>query len=225
MSDLLPRKDRTASLMLERTYQEQGYQYLFGIDEAGRGPMAGPLVAAAVCLPLDNFDTLRETLKGVKDSKQMTHRQRVKAADMIREVAITWGIGEVSATEISEINQMTEVTLLAMRRAVEDAVRREEIMPQVLLVDYYRLPWIEEIPQESLKQGETHSLSIAAASVLAKTYRDAMMVKYAVDYPKYGFEKHKGYPTAAHQAALRQYGVTDIHRRNYAPVKRILAGE
>lgn len=225
MSDLLPRKDRTASLMLERKYQEQGYQHIFGIDEAGRGPMAGPLVAAAVCLPLHDLDSLSESLKGVKDSKQMTHRQRTKAAETIREVAIAWGIGEVPAAEISQINQMTEVTLLAMRRALEDAIRRAEVAPQALLVDYYHIPGYDDIPQESLKQGENQALSIAAASVLAKTYRDAKMVEYAVQFPDYGFEKHKGYPTAAHKAAIRRHGVTEIHRLNYAPVQQVLESE
>ncbi len=222
MSDPLPRKDRTASLMLERKYQEQGYAHLFGLDEAGRGPMAGPLVAAAVCLPLNDLDGLRETLRGVKDSKQMTPRQRVVAAEAIRANALAWGIGEVSAREISEVNQMTTVTLLAMRRALDDALRRAEIMPQLLLVDYYHLPGYDDIPQESLKQGENRSLSIAAASVLAKTHRDAKMIEYALQYPEYGFDKHKGYPTRAHTAALRKHGVTEIHRRNYAPVQRVL---
>lgn len=205
--------------MLELTYREKGFRYVFGIDEAGRGPMAGPLVAATVCLPLGDFDALRKTLKGVKDSKQMTFRQRDRAYDLIKEVALVWGIGEVSAAEMPIIGNMTIVTIIAMQRALNAAFTDEIKRPEILLVDYLHLPDYDDVPQESLTRGENQSLSIAAASVLAKVYRDRKMIEYAKKYPDYGFEKHKGYITEAHKSALFEYGPCEIHRKNYTPVQ------
>jgi ribonuclease HII len=205
--------------MLELTYRERGFRYIFGIDEAGRGPMAGPLVAATVCLPLGDFESLQEKLKGVKDSKEMTFRQRERAFELIREVALTWGIGEVSAHEISLIGNMTLVTIKAMQRALDNAFNDEITRPDILLVDYLHLPDYDDVPQESLTRGENQSLSIASASVLAKVYRDRKMIKFAEKYPDYGFERHKGYITAAHKSALYEYGPCEIHRTNYAPVQ------
>ena len=218
MSEKLPRKDRTTSPMREREYFEQGHRYIFGLDEAGRGPMAGPLVAGAVCLPLDDIDSLLETLKGVKDSKKMTRLQREKAFIAIQETALAWGIGEVAASEMPVIGNMTTVTYIAMQRALNNAFTDAILEPDVLLVDYLTLPGYDDTIQESLVRGESLSLSIAAASVLAKVYRDTKMVAYADLYPDYGFEKHKGYITAAHQTALKTHGPCDIHRFNYAPV-------
>jgi ribonuclease HII len=207
--------------MLEIKYYEQGYRYIIGLDEAGRGPMAGPLVAGAVCLPVHDPD-LEDKIKGVKDSKQMTPRQRERAAEKIQEVALTWGIGLVNAREMADVGNMTQVTLEAMRRAVEDAQKRGAIQGDFLLIDYYKFPFFPETQQEAITKGDTLSLSIAAASVLAKVYRDNLMIEYAHTYPQYGFEKHKGYPTAAHQEALFKHGPCDIHRRNYAPVQKSL---
>lgn len=205
--------------MLEQNYHDKGYHYLFGVDEAGRGPMAGPLVAATVCLPLDDLPALVEKLRGVKDSKQMTVRQREKAADKIKEVALAWGIGEVAAEEMPIIGNMTLVTLKAMRAALDAAFTPAIPKPDVLLVDYLHIPDFPGIQQESLVQGENKSLSIAAASVLAKVYRDRKMLEYAKEYPEYGFENHKGYGTIAHMKALMQHGPSPIHRLNYAPVQ------
>jgi ribonuclease HII len=204
--------------MLEQSYRDKGFRYLFGVDEAGRGPMAGPLVAATVCLPLDDLPNLLEKLKGVKDSKQMTPRQREPAADKIKEVALAWGIGEVPAVEMPIIGNMTLVTLKAMRAALDAAFNHAIPKPDVLLVDYLVIPDFTGIPQESLIRGEDQSLSIAAASVLAKVYRDKKMLEYAKEFPVYGFEKHKGYATAAHMSALLTHGPSPIHRLNYAPV-------
>jgi ribonuclease HII len=204
--------------MLEQSYRDKGFRYLFGVDEAGRGPMAGPLVAATVCLPLDDLPALLEKLKGVKDSKQMTPRQRERASDKIKEVALAWGIGEVPAEEMPTIGNMTLVTLKAMRAALDSAFSQAIPKPDVLLVDYLTIPDFKGIPQESLIRGEDQSLSIAAASVLAKTYRDKKMLEYAKEFPLYGFEKHKGYATAAHMSALLTHGPSPIHRLNYAPV-------
>lgn len=209
--------------MLELTYRKQGFRYIFGIDEAGRGPMAGPLVAATVCLPLDDFESLREKLKGVKDSKEMTLRQREIAFDTIQDMALTWGIGEVAAHEMPKINNMTLVTIKAMQRALDNAFNDEITRPDILLVDYLHLPGYDDVQQESLTRGENKSLSIAAASVLAKVHRDRKMVEFAEQFPDYGFEKHKGYITAAHKAALNEHGPCEIHRTNYTPVR--LAGQ
>lgn len=219
MNEKQTRKDKTTSLMLEHDYYQQGHQYIFGIDEAGRGPMAGPLVAAAVCLPLDDIEHVLEVLKGVKDSKKMTRRQRENAVDAIQSIALAWGVGEVSAQEIPTIGNMTTVTYTAMHRALNNAFTDMISQPDVLFVDYLTLPDYDAIPQESLVKGESKSLSIAAASVLAKVYRDNQMIAYAQDYPDYGFDKHKGYITKAHRAALEHYGPCPIHRTNYAPVQ------
>ncbi|MEO0596005.1 MAG: ribonuclease HII [Chloroflexota bacterium] len=222
MSDKIPRKHKTASCMLEAKYLAQGYQHIIGIDEAGRGPMAGPLVAGAVCLPLDDIDALKEALKGVKDSKEMTRNQREDAFTRIQETALAWGIGSVDAHEMPQVGNMTQVTYLAIKRAVTQAIDNGAITkPDVLLIDYLKLPAddYDGIPQEAIKHGEKHSLSIAAASVLAKVYRDERMREYAEQYSEYGFDQHKGYPTKAHRLALQTYGATPIHRVNYRPVQ------
>lgn len=216
-----PRKDKTTSPMREYTYYEQGHRYIFGLDEAGRGPMAGPLVAAAVCLPLDNLDDLQKTLKGVKDSKKMTRLQRERAYEVIQDTALAWGIGEVSAEEMPKIGNMTRVTYTAMHRALDNAFTDAIPEPDVLLVDYLTLPDYDDTIQESLVRGESLSLSIASASVLAKVYRDNKMVDYATQFPEYGFDKHKGYITRAHKSALREHGACEIHRMNYAPVQQL----
>lgn len=210
--------------MREQFYHEQGYRYVFGIDEAGRGPMAGPLVAAAVCLPLDQLAALTVRLRGVKDSKQMTRLQRERAVEQIQTVAITWGIGEVAAREMPAIANMTQVTYLAMQRALDSALAKiAPVSAEVLLIDYHHLPSMDDVIQEPITRGETHSLSIAAASVLAKVHRDTLMIDYAKQYPEYAFEQHKGYPTPAHKAAILKHGICEIHRRNYAPIQAALS--
>jgi len=203
--------------MLEKKYFKAGKRIIFGIDEAGRGPWAGPLVAGAVALPIANPD-LPQLLRGVKDSKQMTARQRQAAVVAIKETALAWGIGIVHADEINEINQMTHATTLAMQRALEAACTTFNVTPDFLLIDYHLLPNYPLEQQESFKKGDSLSLSIAAASVLAKTWRDDFMVEMANDYPHYGFDAHKGYGTAKHRQALKQHGVTPIHRQHYAPI-------
>lgn len=220
------RKHRTAGLMLETSYLEAGYQHIFGLDEAGRGPWAGPLVVGAVCLPLDQPARLA-ALHGVRDSKQMTPRQREQAAEQIRSTARAWGIGESSAEEISA-HGLTRATELSMLRALQHAAEQSGIAPDFLLLDYFKLRDFDMHRQASFKKGDSLSLSIAAASVLAKVHRDHFMVDVAAaEFPYYGFERHKGYGTAEHIRALQHYGVTPLHRRNYAPIARLLddAGE
>lgn len=211
----------TANMQLDLQWVERGYRHIFGLDEAGRGPMAGPLVAAAVCLPLQ-ADDLADALKGVKDSKAMTPRQRHYAAEAIKAKSLAWGVGQVTAGEMAVIDNMTEATYKAMERALRNAQRRGGITADFLMVDYYRVPFFAADKQDALKKGDTLSLSIAAASVVAKVCRDTLMLRYAQKWPHYGFEQHKGYPTAAHKAALVKFGASPIHRRNYKPVQQVL---
>jgi ribonuclease HII len=184
---------------------------LAGLDEAGRGAWAGPVSAGAVVLPPDPDLTQRP--KGVRDSKQMTARQRTVWAKTIQSVALAWGVGMASHLEIDSIG-ILPATRLAMRRALEAL----SVPPQHLLIDAVRLADIP-LPQTSLIKGDCRCLSIAAASVLAKTARDALMVEMAEQYPGYGFEKHKGYGTASHQWAMQAQGLSAIHRLSYAPCR------
>ncbi|MEZ4669077.1 MAG: ribonuclease HII [Anaerolineae bacterium] len=209
------RANKTASLLFEKHYWSMGYQYVLGLDEAGRGTWAGPVVAAAVCLPPER-DDLPEVLLGVRDSKQMTPRQRANLVDTIQRTALAWGVGSASATEIDEIG-IVPATRLAMRRALE-ATQHE---PDVLLIDALRWPEID-IPQQSIVKGDSLSLSIAAASILAKVWRDKHMQEIDIAYPQFGFAHHKGYGTARHQRALNQYGVCPEHRRTFAPIRILL---
>ncbi len=194
---------------------QQGLVRLAGLDEAGRGAWAGPVAAGAVILPPD--EKLVETLSGVRDSKQMTPRQRQLWAERIRACAAGWGVGMASAAEIDALG-ILPATRLAMQRALEQLA----LPPEHLLVDALRLPAIA-LPQTALIKGDARSLSIAAASVLAKTSRDALMVALAGEHPLYGFAQHKGYGTAAHQAALERFGPCLIHRRSFAPIARLSA--
>ena len=211
----------TASLYYEQDYLAKGCQHIFGLDEAGRGAWAGPVVVGAVCLPVAD-PQLRQLLVGVRDSKQTTRRQRETLAQRIKDVAITWGIGSASNQEIdaAHINAATE---LAMQRALADALGKVEFSaPDALLLDSVKWPEMNHIPQKNLNHGDTLSLSIAAASILAKTARDAMMRDLDRQYPDYGFAQHKGYGTAKHRAALHRLRASAIHRRYYRPVQQEL---
>ncbi len=198
-------------LSFEQALWAAGVAQVAGVDEAGRGAWAGPVLAGAVILP-PRFDA-PHLLAGVRDSKQMTPRQRVEWADKIRSTALTWGVGLATAEEIDALG-IVPATRLAMQRALA------QLQPaaQHLLVDALRLPQVN-LPQQALIKGDAHVLSIAAASVLAKTARDALMVELAQQYPGYGLERHKGYGTALHQAALLELGVSAIHRKTFAPVR------
>lgn len=221
-----PRKDRTAGMTYEYTYRDAGHTIIIGMDEAGYGAWAGPLAAAAVCLDLHD-DTLTETLKGVKDSKQMTPRQRDAAYDIIRTTATAHGVGHATPSEISE--QGLSVALsLAYARAYEQCIAHlDGRATDVLLIDgksaWKDFPDTDTVTVERLPKGDTKSLSIAAASVLAKVWRDRKLIKLGETHPEYGFERHKGYGTQAHQDALNQHGVLyNIHRRNYRPIRALL---
>lgn len=200
-------------LSFEMPLWQGGLSLLAGLDEAGRGAWAGPVYAAAVILPPQN-GVLAE-LRGVHDSKKMTPRQRTYWAGQIRLAAAAWGIGIASAEEI-DARGIIAATRLAMARALEAC----GCQPEHLLIDALRLPEVS-LPQLALIKGDARSLSIAAASVLAKTARDAWMIELGDRYPEYGFAAHKGYGTRMHQQALARLGPCAEHRMSYAPLRRL----
>ncbi len=182
---------------------QNGYKQIAGIDEAGRGALAGPVVAAAVILPVGC------QIDGLKDSKQLTSKQRSLLANEIQSVAISVGVGSVNNRLIEELN-----ILQAALRAMAEAVERLTPKPDFLLVDGTKMP-TTNIPGQAIPKGDNLSLSIAAASVIAKTTRDKLMIEFHQTYPNYGFEQHKGYPTAQHRQAIAEFGVSAIHRNTF----------
>lgn len=200
-------------LRYEQALWTEGVQRIAGVDEAGMSPLAGPVVAAAVILPVN------AKIPEVDDSKKLDAATRERLAPLIKERAICWGVGVVTPSEIDEIN-IYRAGLLAMRRAVEALAP----CPEALLIDARRL---KELPirQEAIIKGDTKSLSIAAASILAKTTRDATMAAYDAQFPGYGFARHKGYPVKEHYEALERLGACEIHRRSFAPVRKVLGLE
>lgn len=215
------RKTETASLNLERDLLSRGYRCIAGVDEAGRGAWAGPVSAAAVCLPLERGD-LADLLEGVNDSKQLTARARESLIDAIQSTALAWGVGRAEAEEIDALG-IAPATCLAMRRAVDSlAASAPHLDLDFLLLD--QIKWRgfpgRRIDYQAVIRGDSLSLSIAAASVLAKVSRDAWMVDYDAQYPGYGFAIHKGYGVPQHQAALREYGASPLHRRTWRPFQQ-----
>ena len=185
-------------------------QIVAGVDEVGRGPLAGDVVAAAVILS-------DPAPAGITDSKALTAQRRGCLADVIRNESVSWALGRASVAEIDELN-ILEASLLAMQRAVEGL----SVTPTLVLVDGNRLPrWSFE--SRAIVKGDLSEPTIGAASILAKVQRDAEMQALHDQYPEYGFNQHKGYPTKAHLAVLERLGVTPIHRRSFAPVKLLLA--
>jgi ribonuclease HII len=204
---LLPPKP---DLSFELPLWESGIRYIAGIDEAGRGPLAGPVCAAAVIL-FPN-PSLPELLHGVRDSKQMHPTQREYWAEIIKNEAASFGIGFASPSEIDD-SGILPATLLAVQRALKMLL----IQPEHLLLDYINLPG-NKTPQTALTKGDARSLSIASASILAKTSRDDTMCEMDTLYPAYGFAQHKGYATPAHLRALGEIGPCSIHRFSFAPI-------
>lgn len=198
-------------LSFEQELWSAGLQYVAGIDEAGRGALAGPVAAAAVILPAN--PAVAAQLKGVRDSKEMTPAGRELWAGRISAVALACGVGYASNQEIDSLG-IVPATRLAVQRAVDCLT----IPPQHLLVDYLDLPGCA-LPQTALVKGDARALSIAAASVLAKTGRDARLRLLDLDYPGYGFGAHKGYGTAGHLAAIHRLGPSPIHRLSFAPLR------
>jgi ribonuclease HII len=185
---------------------------LCGVDEAGRGPLAGPVYAAAVIL-----DPARP-VEGLRDSKKLSADRREELALLIRERAVAWCVAKCSEAEIDRLN-ILQASMLAMRRAVHGL----SVTPTLALIDGNRCPVIR-VPSEAVVGGDDLIPAISAASILAKTARDAALVKLHQKYPAYGFDQHKGYPTALHLERLLQHGVSPVHRKSYAPVRAMLEG-
>jgi ribonuclease HII len=190
----------------EKALTAKGYARIAGVDEAGRGPLAGPVVAAAVILPADF------AAGGVNDSKQLTPRQRDRLYACILAEARAVGIGVVDAGEIDRIN-----ILQAARLAMATAVANLDPQPLFLLIDG-NFSIHSNLPQQPIVKGDARSVSVAAASIVAKVTRDRLMCRYHIDFPQFGFDRHKGYPTAAHKAAIARHGPCAIHRRTFKGV-------
>lgn len=190
----------------EKSARESGYMRIAGVDEAGCGPLAGPVVAAAAILHPES------RLTGLTDSKKLSQKKREYYYDWLKAEALDIGVGIVEADTIDKINIYE-----ASKKAMKEAVARLKSKPDFLLIDALSLQ--VNVPQESIIKGDSKSVSIAAASCIAKVTRDQIMIDYARKYPKYGFEKHKGYGTKEHLAAIAAYGPLPIHRRSFAPVR------
>ncbi len=188
--------------------------WVCGVDEAGRGPLVGAVVAGAVVLDPNN------PIEGLKDSKKLTAVRREYLYEQIMEKAKAWGVGEASPAEIDEIN-ILQATMLAMRRAIEDLTTRLGAWPDKALIDGNRCP-VLPIAAEAIVKGDAKEPAISAASIVAKVTRDRQMQILHERHPEYGFAQHMGYPTEAHFAALKQYGACDQHRRSFSPVRKVL---
>lgn len=194
----------------EKKAVEKGFFNIAGVDEAGRGPLAGPVVSAAVILPAFSH------FPGISDSKRLTPKKRIYLYHKIYEHAVSVGIGIIDPIEIDRIN-ILQASLLSMAISVENLAPQ----PDCLLIDG-TFPISSNLPQQPITKGDALSISIGAASIIAKVTRDRLMERYHQDYPQFGFIKHKGYPTKAHREAIRQFGCCPIHRRSFKGVKEYL---
>jgi len=195
---------KTAGLDYENKLYENGSKLIAGIDEVGRGPLAGPVVACAVIMPQGM------QIAGVYDSKAISEKKRLELAESIKESAIAWVLGWADEQLIDEIN-ILQATYIAMARALDNL----EITPDALLIDGLKGSWIPEIPAQFIKSGDSVSHSIAAASILAKVARDSYMQEWHEKYPEYGFNANKGYGTVKHREALKNIGICPLHRRSF----------
>ncbi len=193
----------------ERELLNKGITLIAGIDEVGRGPLVGPVVACSVILPV-NYK-----LEGLTDSKKLSEKKREEFYDILVKDAISYGIGIIDNNKIDEVN-IYEATKLAML----DAIKNMKVKPEYLLIDAMKLN--TDIPSNSIIKGDSKSLSIAAASVIAKVVRDRMMLELDKKYPYYDFKNNKGYPTKKHIEAIKEHGITSLHRKTYGPVKEYL---
>lgn len=189
---------------LEKAARSEGYNIVCGVDEAGRGPLAGPVCAAAVILPEDCV------IDGLNDSKKISEAKREKLYDVIIEKAVAYSVCYGTLHEVEQYN-ILEATYLAMNRAVQGL----PVKPDLALIDGNRVPKGATVPCKTVVKGDSKSFSIAAASILAKVTRDRLMLEYAQKYPQYGFEKHKGYGTKDHYAAIKEHGICEIHRKSF----------
>lgn len=188
----------------EEIYNKEDVKYICGIDEAGRGPLAGPVVVASVIMPKDSM------IEGVNDSKKVSEKKREKLYEEITNTAIAWGVGIIDQREIDEIN-----ILNATKKGLTNSLKELEIKPDLILVDALTNIDTLGIPYRSIIKGDAKSYSIAAASIIAKVTRDRIMRQWDELYPEYGFEKHKGYGTKMHIDAIKEYGPCPLHRKNF----------
>ena len=193
----------------EKAAVNSGFSCICGVDEAGRGPLAGPVCAAAVILPEG------AVIEGLDDSKKLTEKKRERLYDIIKETAVAYSVAYGTLEEIETVN-ILEATYLAMNRAIEGL----SVKPDFALIDGNRIPRGIKIPCETIVKGDSKSMSVAAASVLAKVTRDRLMLEYDKKYPEYNFKKHKGYGTKEHTELIKQYGPCEIHRLSF--LKNIL---
>lgn len=198
-------------LKYEKKYKNLGYKLICGVDEAGRGPIAGPVIASAVILKEDF------KLEGLNDSKKLTKKKRQELLPKIKQESLSIGISIIDSNEIDQIN-----ILEASRLAMVEAIKNLKIKPDFILTDYMDISSYTEIPFLSLVKGDLKSANIAAASIVAKETRDEYMTLIDQKYPNYGFKNHMGYPTKFHLEALRKHGITPIHRKTFKPVKNII---
>ncbi len=197
--------NKEEKLQFERALQAKGYQYIAGVDEVGRGPLAGPVVCAAVIMPLSED----EIIVGIDDSKKLSAKKREELAEKIKRTALAYTIIEVSEREIDEIN-----ILEATKKGMKEAIEGLSLPAEIVLTDGNMTIDIQT-PQHSVIHGDALSYSIGAASIIAKVYRDKLMDEFALLYPHYAFEKNKGYGTAAHIQGIKEYGLCPIHRRTF----------
>ena len=188
----------------EREYNEKGFELIGGIDEAGRGPLFGPVVAACVVLPKGCL------IEGVNDSKKLSEKKREALFDEIKEKAVAWGVGIVDNNVIDEIN-----ILEATRKAMHEAVSNLQVKPDYIFIDAEKHVDTNGIPYLPIIKGDALSINISCASIIAKVTRDRIVDEYAKQYPEYGLEKHKGYGTKLHTDAIKQYGLTPLHRKTF----------
>lgn len=200
----------TAPLAEEFSLFDYEGELICGVDEAGRGPLAGPVMAAAVILDPAH------PIAGLRDSKKLSEAKRDLLAIEIKKYALSWAVAECSEQEIDELN-ILQATMLAMRRAVEGL----SVTPSLALIDGNRCP-VMKVRSEAIVKGDDKVQAISAASILAKTARDQRLQELHIAYPLYALDQHKGYPTALHMARLQEHGVSPIHRKSYAPVKALL---
>ena len=189
---------------IEEEWHKKGFEFICGIDEAGRGPLAGPVVVAAVIMPKDS------KIEGVNDSKKVSEKKREKLYDEITNEAIAWGVGIINQNEIDDIN-----ILNATKKGLTLSLEELQTKPDLILVDALEKIDTLGIPYEAIIKGDAKCYSIAAASIIAKVTRDRIMRQWAEVYPEYGFEKHKGYGTKAHIEAIREFGICPLHRKSF----------